>query len=145
MVGKALEGSLRLYRSTYSCTRTTSCCYTRLRVLLCVDPDGVRRPQGSLVYHNNPLRDCTLSTIPMRFEALDRSAGQVATQQHGVSVEAYIGCLVDTPQGTVQANFSTSYESIRDHGLHKLGATAFARRNTIAQTGLYRAAVLLQS
>jgi hypothetical protein len=47
---------------------------------------NVRIHQGSLIYHNNPLRNCNISSTQIEFESLQRDVLNVARQQQGARI-----------------------------------------------------------
>jgi hypothetical protein len=78
---------------------------------------GSRLYFGDIPYYNNALRNCTIPNIEVHFEGLERNAHQIAVQQWGTELLAHIACMIDTPEGSVQVNLSTTYDvnSYVDH------------------------------
>jgi hypothetical protein len=65
---------------------------------------------GDLPYYNNALKDCTIPTIEIFFQGLDRTALQIARQMWGAELKAKIICTVDIPEGSRMIELSTTYD-----------------------------------
>lgn len=123
-------------------SNNTALAYTLTSVTL-NGTDGSSVRQGSLVYHNNPLQNCTVPSILVEFEALQRPANNIAIQQQGAKLTVDIVCLVETPQGIASLNLSTVYEYIHE-GTDAATRQTFIGRNSSAQASLYWAESALQ-
>lgn len=80
--------------------------------LTAVTIDGVT--QGSIVYHNNPLKNCKVNSISMNFETVERPAENIAIQQQDAMVACHIDCQVDTPQGVADVELRTTYDYLQN-------------------------------
>jgi hypothetical protein len=89
-------------------TNNTAFRYTLTDVSI-INEDGSLKHQGSLVYHNNPLKNCTLSGTQIEFEGLQRPALNIARQMQGASTLTRVGCNVETLQGTMAINLTVAY------------------------------------
>lgn len=67
---------------------------------------------GSLVYDNNPLTNCNVSTIRVDIESSDRTAGQVAVSLVGATLSADVTCLMERPEGPTYIELTTTYDPI---------------------------------
>jgi hypothetical protein len=65
---------------------------------------------GDISYYNNALRNCTIPNIEVHFEGIQRNAHQIAVQQWGAELLAHIVCTIDTPEGSMKVNLSTTYD-----------------------------------
>ncbi|CAJ2501953.1 Uu.00g048060.m01.CDS01 [Anthostomella pinea] len=122
-------------------TNNTGLAYT-LQGITLRQQDGTTASQGSLLYHNNMLQNCTISSIVIDFESLQRSALALAIQQQGADLTAYIQCLVETPQGIITVDLTTTWADINS-GPGPSEAT-FVNRDPKMQASLYWAYSLLK-
>ncbi|KUI71973.1 hypothetical protein VM1G_07755 [Cytospora mali] len=76
------------------------------------DESGSQTNLGSLVYDNNPLQNCNVSTITVDIESDDRTAGQVAVALVGATMTADVVCLVDRPEGPTYIELVTTFDPI---------------------------------
>ncbi|KAL1859038.1 hypothetical protein Daus18300_009676 [Diaporthe australafricana] len=67
---------------------------------------------GSLLYDNNPLLSCNVSSIEVDIESSDRTAGQVAVSAVGATLTANVVCLIERPEGTTYLGLATTYDPI---------------------------------
>ncbi|KAJ0108970.1 hypothetical protein J7T55_005518 [Diaporthe amygdali] len=67
---------------------------------------------GSLIYDNNPLLDCNVTSIQIGIESNDRTAGQVAVSQVGATLTANAVCLIERPEGQTYLELATTYDAI---------------------------------
>ena len=102
-----------------------------------VDEYGSLKHQGSLVYHNNPLKNCTISGIQIEFEGMQRPAANIAQQMQGVSTLTSIGCNVETSQGTMTINLTAAYNYLPDDQALYNGKFSFLGRSASTQGSLY--------
>jgi hypothetical protein len=65
---------------------------------------------GSLPYHNNKLQNCSVVSIAMTLESMERTTAQIARQEWGASLEAFITCLVDGQEGLTTVNLTTTWD-----------------------------------
>lgn len=68
---------------------------------------------GSLLYDQNPLEQCNISTIKIQIDSdSGRAAGQVSVQQLGATVTANVQCLIIKDQGPTYLQLVTTYDPI---------------------------------
>lgn len=68
---------------------------------------------GSLLYDQNPLERCNISTIKVEVNSdSGRVAGQVSVQQLGAAVTANVQCLINQDQGPTYLQLVTTYDPI---------------------------------
>lgn len=68
---------------------------------------------GSLLYDENELERCNISTIEVQIESdSGRDAGQVGVQQLGAAVTANVDCVVMKAEGPIYVTFVTTYDPI---------------------------------
>lgn len=120
-------------------TNNTALQYT-LKGVSTIDASDGRAAQGSLVYHNNALHNCTVTSVQIVFEGLERSAVNIARQQQGAELTAYVGCTVETPQGRMEVNMTATYNYLPDGNTEY---TFFHGRNVSTQASLYWAESML--
>jgi hypothetical protein len=85
---------------------------------------------GDLPYYNNALQECTVPTIEIFFQGIDRSALQIARQQWGAELKAKILCSVDIPEGSRTVQLTTTYDLNSD-------VTRFPGRNETTKASLW--------
>lgn len=66
----------------------------------------------SLPYYNNVLEDCSVWSIEMDLEALDRSANQIAYAEWGATVRSYVTCAIQGPNATTMLNLTQEYDYV---------------------------------
>lgn len=69
-----------------------------------------RSMAGSLPYNNQQLQDCSVGAIEIDYLGIERAGLQIARQQWGATLKAYISCAVPTPDGFISVNMTTSYD-----------------------------------
>jgi hypothetical protein len=67
--------------------------------------------QTSLVYHNNPLENCSVNNIVILVDTVNRNAAQMAKLVYGAEISASITCLLDIG-GATSINLTTAYDYI---------------------------------
>ena len=67
---------------------------------------------SSVPYMNNKLEDCTIGSIEVDLEALDRAANQVAFAEWGANVRAYMLCTVQVAGGAARMNLTMEYDFV---------------------------------
>jgi hypothetical protein len=67
---------------------------------------------SSSSYSNNVLQNCTVNSIEMNLEALDRTASQFGFSEWGSVVQTYITCSYSSPGGLTQFNLTQTYDYI---------------------------------
>ena len=94
---------------------------------------------GSLVYHNNPFRNCTISKIALSLIGIGQTAIQLSVQRWSVELLAYITCEVDTYETKTMINLTSTYNYLlTDGSLFK-----FLGRNATSKASLYWGETLL--
>jgi hypothetical protein len=74
------------------------------------DTDDPQSFAGSLPYHYNRLQHCSIPSIAATFENIERPVLQIARDQWGVSLKAFITCLVESPEGLIHVNLTTAWD-----------------------------------
>jgi hypothetical protein len=67
--------------------------------------------QTSLVYHNNPLENCSVNNIMILVDAVNRNAAQMAKLVYGAEISASITCSLDIG-GATSVNLTTAYDYV---------------------------------
>jgi len=117
-------------------TNNTALPYT-LTDVSTVNEEGSVIHQGSLVYHNNPLKNCTISGTKIEFKGMERSAGNIAVQMQGASTLTSIGCNVETSQGIMKISLTATYNYVPDDLATYNVNFVFLGRNALTQASLY--------
>lgn len=107
------------------------------------DEAGAKTISGSLVYHNNPLQNCSISYVQIQIRGINRSATQIAIQQIGALLTAFTTCGIETPQGLVMLNLTTNYELVLDNPTPTSALFSFMGRNATDKASLYLGETLL--
>ena len=115
-------------------TNNSALPYT-LAAVSTIGADNTLITQGSLVYHNNPLENCTISDVQIKFNNVERSANSIATQVQGASLYAHLGCTVEADQGVAMVNLTASYDYLPDDNNRQV--MTFVGRNATTQASLY--------
>ncbi|ROW07258.1 hypothetical protein VMCG_03807 [Cytospora schulzeri] len=92
-------------------TNKTALLYTLVSVWR-YDQLGNQMKLGSLVYYNNPLSNCNVSSIQVDISS-DLTAGQAALTQVGATMTATVVCLVNRPEGPTYVELVTTYDPIQ--------------------------------
>lgn len=90
-------------------TNNTAFAYT-LRSVWRGDAASPELLAGSLPYQNNPLRNCTVQSVGIDFNTMERTGLQIAKSAWGASLEAFVTCVVDVPEGVMNVNLSTTWD-----------------------------------
>lgn len=94
----------------------------------------------SLVYYNNILQYCTITSVTLDLAALDRSGIQIAFGEWGIELRTFITCQTSTQAGIVRFNLTQTYEYVPDTlSIAQLGAflgTDFLSRNETTKASL---------
>lgn len=98
------------------------------------DGFGNQMSLGSLMYYNNPLGNCNVSSILVDIESADRTAGQAAVSLVGAVLTAKVVCLVDRPEGPTFIEMATTYDPIPPLTLQ---TALFLDVNATDKTSLY--------
>ena len=115
-------------------SNTSALADTFTGVLQDSDKEG-RLSFGSLVYHNNPLRNCHIRQITISFEGFQRPPHNIATQQQGALVNADTICWIETPSGLTGLRLTAAYDYLPDVSLSEFAS--FRGRNSTTQASLY--------
>jgi hypothetical protein len=145
LIGRGLRpvcASTTIPLGTVMYTNNTAFRYTLTDVSI-INEDGSLKHQGSLVYHNNPLKNCTLSGTQIEFEGLQRPALNIARQMQGASTLTRVGCNVETLQGTMAINLTVAYNYLPDDQAFYNTQYTFLGRNTSTHASLYWGGSLL--
>lgn len=89
---------------------------------------------GSLLYYNNPLSNCNVSSVQVDIESADRTASQVAVSLVGATVTANVVCLVDRTEGPTYIEMVTTYDPIPPLSLR---TALFLNANATHKASLY--------
>ena len=117
-------------------TNNTAFSYV-LKAVWAQDDTGRRTATGTLVYHNNPLQNCSIDYVQIQLEGAGRSASQIAAQQVGAAATAYTTCMMQTDQGLMVLELSTSYNFVPDDYSSGPPPAAFQGRNVTSKASLY--------
>ncbi|KAK0631417.1 hypothetical protein B0T14DRAFT_489976 [Immersiella caudata] len=105
--------------------------------------DGVQPAAlvGSFPYQNNPFQNCSIRSVDIELESVQRDAIQIARGLWGAALKAYMDCIVETPTGLATLSLSTMYD------LNPASRTRqFATQpNKTTQASLFMAQTLLAS
>lgn len=113
-------------------TNNTALFYTLVSVWR-NDADGNKINLGSLVYSNNELQKCNVSTVKMDIESSDTlDAGQIGVSQLGAKVTADVTCMVDN--GPTYVQLVTTYDPIPPPGQP---TSMFLDTNITSKASLY--------
>ncbi|MCJ1330650.1 hypothetical protein MMC10_007335 [Thelotrema lepadinum] len=123
-------------------TNNTALSYT-LQGVWSQDEAGHRTAAGSLVYQNNLLQNCSVSSVQIQLENIGRSASQIAIQQIGASATAFTTCFLSTPQGSMALDLSTTYDYVPDNISPASTVFTFQGRNVTDLASLYFGETLL--
>lgn len=93
---------------------------------------------GSLLYDENELRMCNITTIKVQIESdAGRDAGQVSLQQLGAAVTANVDCLIMKDEGPTYMTFVTTYDPIPPPNQPSSGSQNFLDMNATHKASLY--------
>jgi hypothetical protein len=97
--------------------------------------DGKQNMSGSLVYNNQPLQDCHISTdISIDINVDSRTGGQMAMLPVGATVTAGVDCAIDEPQGRTFFKLFASYDPVPPPAD---STRQFLARNATSKASLY--------
>ena len=102
--------------------------------------DGGDRSQlltGALPYQNNVLQNCTVGRIQAEFQNIERTATQIARQQWGVALTAYLSCIIDTDNGLISISLTTSYDLNPSDNSPQSFPFTFPGRNETTEASLW--------
>ncbi|EXM17867.1 hypothetical protein FoTM2_015243 [Fusarium oxysporum f. sp. vasinfectum] len=103
--------------------------------------DGQRVISPALTYHGNILQDCSVHSVEIDFDSLDRAGKQIGFCEWGAVLRSYISCKIDTPAGEVFFNMTQTYDYVPDttsfDSLGKFLGTGFLGRNKTTQASLW--------
>ncbi|XDG09694.1 hypothetical protein ABKA04_009309 [Annulohypoxylon sp. FPYF3050] len=95
----------------------------------------------SLSYYNNVLENCSVASIEMNLEALDRAANQFAYSEWGAVLRSYATCQIATSTGVVFFNLTQTYEYVPSTAsytdIYKFLGTGFLSRNHTTRASLW--------
>lgn len=90
---------------------------------------------GSLLYEQNPLESCNISTIKIQVESAEgRPAGSVSVQQLGATVTANVQCLISKDDSPTYLQLVTTYDPIPPANEP---TSVFLNANTTHKASLY--------
>ncbi|RBR15700.1 hypothetical protein FVER53590_13363 [Fusarium verticillioides] len=91
--------------------------------------EGQRVISPALAYHRNILQNCSVHSVEIDFDSLDRAGKQIGFCEWGAVLRSYITCKTDTPAGEVFFNMTQTYDYVPDtisfDSLHKFQGTGF--------------------
>lgn len=103
----------------------------------------------SLAYYNNVLENCTIRSIEIDLEAMDRSANQIAYAEWGVVVRSYGSCGIQGPSGAAMFNMTQEYNyvppSMSFSGLYQFLGSGFIERDKESRASLWWGESLLSA
>ncbi|PNP61678.1 hypothetical protein FNYG_13595 [Fusarium nygamai] len=93
-----------------------------------------------LTYHRNILQNCSVHSVEIDFDSLDRAGKQIGFCEWGALLRSYVSCKIDTPAGEVFFNMTQTYdyvpETVSFDSLGKFLGTGFLSRNKTTQASL---------
>jgi hypothetical protein len=93
-------------------TNNTALPYT-LSSVWTLDENGRKNISGSLVYNNQPLHRCNMSSeISFDINVDARTGGQMAVMPVGAIISAGVNCAIETNQGRTYFNLVASYDPV---------------------------------
>jgi len=103
-----------------------------------ISSDGV---SPSLTYYNNVVQNCTVNSVEIDLESLDRQANQIAYSEWGAIVRSFATCAISGVNGTTMFNVTQEYDYVPPSAsfsdmYHFLG-TNFLERNITSKSSLY--------
>lgn len=103
----------------------------------------------SLTYYNNRLDECTITSIEINLEAMDRAANQFAYSEWGEVITSYMTCSISTANGTTMFNLTQEYDyvpaTLPFSELYVFLGTNFLERNPITKASLWWGESLLST
>lgn len=114
--------------------------------------ESVRLPYGnstagsngispSLLYYNNIISNCTITSIDMDFSALHRSSVQIAFSEYGINIRSYSTCTIDGTNGTTFVDLVQEYDYVPPTSsfsdLYTFLGTNFLERNATTKSSLW--------
>ncbi|KAF4943816.1 hypothetical protein FSARC_14824 [Fusarium sarcochroum] len=121
-------------------TNNTALTYTLTNVWRYGD-DGEQIISPTLTYSNNVLQNCSINSVEINFESIDRFGNQVAFREWGAVLRSYITCQIDTSDGGVFFDLTQTYDyvptGISFDKLHTFLGSGFLSRNQITQASLW--------
>ncbi|CAJ0547374.1 Ff.00g041280.m01.CDS01 [Fusarium sp. VM40] len=95
----------------------------------------------TLTYSNNVLQNCSINSVEINFESIDRFGNQIAFREWGAVLRSYITCQIDTPVGSVFFDLTQTYDyvptGISFDKLHTFLGSGFLSRNQTTQASLW--------
>jgi hypothetical protein len=99
-----------------------------------IDKDGQVNNSGSLIYNNQPIRDCNISgTITIDINVDTRQGGQMALLPVGATITTGVTCAIDNTQGRTYFQIYGTYDPMPPPGDPSMGNHA----NGTTQTSLW--------
>ncbi|KAF7512916.1 hypothetical protein GJ744_012019 [Endocarpon pusillum] len=134
--------STDIHVNTLLFTNQTALTYTLTDVWQARTGDGNNRAVlPSLTYFNNVIDQCSISSIEVNLEALDRSGNQFAFSEWGAKVRAYVSCTIEGAAGRTSFNLTTTYDYVPEivsfSDLYRFLGTNFLDRDKEKRASLY--------
>ncbi|KAI1460421.1 hypothetical protein F4805DRAFT_392374 [Annulohypoxylon moriforme] len=130
-------------------TNQTALTYTLTSVWRLHEDTGDRIAYPSLNYYNNVLENCSVASIEMNLEAMDRSANQFAYSEWGALLRSYVTCQITTSTGVVFFNLTQTYEYVPNTAsytdVYKFLGTGFLSRNQTTRASLWWGETLMST
>ncbi|KAL9105454.1 MAG: hypothetical protein Q9227_009363 [Pyrenula ochraceoflavens] len=103
----------------------------------------------SLAYYDNVLENCTIWSIEVDLEAMDRSANQFAYAEWGATVRSHATCAISGENGVQMFNLTQEYDyvptTISFSGLYEFLGSAFIARDKMSRASLWWGESLLST
>lgn len=114
-----------------------------LYTITSVQNNGERLP--SLLYRNNPLNECTVTSINIFMDLMDRSAAQMSASPWGIELRGEVSCLVYFDNGQVRLNMSAQWDPVAAQDRYGGSIAQFFGRNETSRASLYWGESLLSN
>ncbi|KAI1209371.1 uncharacterized protein F4807DRAFT_91589 [Annulohypoxylon truncatum] len=122
-------------------TNQTALTYMLTNVWQHHEATGEQVASPSLSYYNNVLENCSVASIEMNLESMDRSANQFAYSEWGALLRSYATCQIATSSGVVFFNLTQTYEyvpsTVSYTDIGKFLGSGFLSRNQTTRASLW--------
>ncbi|KAI0889342.1 uncharacterized protein GGS22DRAFT_177860 [Annulohypoxylon maeteangense] len=130
-------------------TNQTALTYTLTNVWKYHEDTGDHIAYPSLNYYNNVLENCSVTSIEINLEAMDRTANQFAYSEWGALLRSYVTCRITTSAGMVFFNLTQTYEYVPNTAsytdVYKFLGTGFLSRNQTTRASLWWGETLMST
>lgn len=117
-------------------TNNTALTYT-LDSVSQITKDNPGQFAPTLIYQNNLLSNCAITSATISYGFMDRTATQIAMSRWGVEGKAFVTCQIGTDEGIATFNLTAIYNYIPSTVSTYAGLYAFTGRNATNSASLY--------